>query len=384
LFLIAVTFLSDVNASMASIWSALLLGGPRLSVGMETGLYVAAIMAALLAVNGRAFRTAFVLAVASVLLRPDGIIAAAAIAGSSWFMLPLPWRERTSLLSRSALPALVLVAIAGLVCLAVFSTVIPHSVVAKRAFSCEITGCFTTGGMLDELVGALGRGTAAFLMFFATPGAMRAIAARLWNAWPLLFWGLTYVFVFGAAKAPASPWYYAPLAPVLTTMTVFGIAGPWPFRTWAVRWIGSACLAAAVVLTTQSVMARPVPRSINGVEPERARLAQTTLDDMSARRVETARVLTFEVGYLGYVIPGRVIDLLGVVTRGEQPCLTHGNGSAALGKIAPDYVVVIDQPYPGTACIASASELSSRYAMLAKVSRDFGYFMDYYVVYRRN
>lgn len=54
-----------------------------------------------------------------------------------------------------------------------------------------------------------------------------------------------------------------------------------------------------------------------------------------------------------------------------------------LERLSPDYVVVIDQPYVGTRCTAGARALRSDYVLLAKVSRDFGYYMDNYLVYRR-
>jgi hypothetical protein len=178
-------------------------------------------------------------------------------------------------------------------------------------------------------------------------------------------------------------WYYAPLAPALILFSAFGIAGPWPFRTRLVKWIGAAALTTAALLTTQSAFAVQRGKPVKGVEAPRAEVADSILRDMSVRRRSTASVLAFEVGYLGYTIPGKVIDLLGVVTPGLQPCFSREDGSEELERLSPDYVVVIDQPYVGTRCIAGARALRSEYVLLARISRDFGYYMDNYLVYRR-
>ena len=384
MFLVGVTFLAEPIAVITTLWSALLLVGPRWSVGMETGLYVAAIMAALHALQQRAFRAAFAFAVAASLIRPDGLILFGVVALVAALTVTAPdWRGRFKAVIQAAAPALAAAAAAGILIVIFLGTLVPNSVAAKRAFSCDVAGCISPGGLYQELGGHIGRGAAAFLALFAVVGTGRALAARARGAWPLLVFVFAYLATFTLARAPGSVWYYAPLAPALILFSAFGIAGPWPFRTRPVQWLGAVALIAAVLLTTRAAFAVQPRRSVKGVEPARAEVADSILRDMSVRQRSTASVLSFEVGYLGYTIPGRIIDLLGVVTPGLQPCFSREDGSEVLERLSPDYVVVIDQPYVGTRCIAGARVLQSGYTLLARVSRDFGSYMDNYLVYRR-
>lgn len=384
MFLVGVTFLAEPIAVIATLWSALLLVGPRWSVGMETGLYVAAIMAALNALQQRAFRAAFAFAVAAVLIRPDGLILFAVVAVVALAAVNAPgWRDRIRAVTQAAAPAVSVAAVAGLLIVLCLGTLVPNSVAAKRAFSCDVAGCISPQGLYGELTAYIGRGAGTFLAVFAAAGMIRLLAARAWGAWPLIAFAVVYLATFTLSRAPGSVWYYAPLAPALILFSAFGIAGPWPFRTRVVRWLGAAALTAAVLLTARAVFALPPRKQVQAVEPARAEVAESILRDMSGRRQSTASVMSFEVGYLGYTIPGRVIDLLGVVTPGLQPCFSREDGSEVLERLSPDYVVVIDQPYVGTRCIAGARTLQSGYTLTARVSRDFGYYLDNYLVYRR-
>ena len=214
---------------------------------METGLYVAAIMAALNALQQRAFRGAFAFAVAAALIRPDRLIVFGVVAGVAAFTVTAPgWRERIKAVSRAAAPAVAGAAVAGIVIVIFLGTLVPNSVMAKRAFSCDIAGYISPQGVYDALARHLGLRAATFLAIFAVVGTVRAVAAGARGAWPLLVTVVAYLATFTLAQAPGSVWYYAPLAPALILFSAFGIAGPWPFRTRLVKWIGAAAAASAV------------------------------------------------------------------------------------------------------------------------------------------
>jgi len=79
-------------------------------------------------------------------------------------------------------------------------------------------------------------------------------------------------------------------------------------------------------------------------------------------------VLAFEVGYLGYAVPGRVDDLLGIVSPGLQPCLRGDDPEPVLAALHPDYVVIVDnEHYVGTGCIQRSvylrQELAPHFAL---------------------
>ena len=383
LFLIAVTFLSRPVAIIATCWSAALLVGPRWSVGMETGVYVAVIVSTLLAVQLQTWRWAFGLAVSAAAIRPDGVLMIPIVGIAAICTTRYPWRARIATTLSAAAPAAMAGFSGAIVIFVLLGTVIPNSVAAKRTFPCDVAGCISPAGLFGALAAYVGLGTATFLVVFALVGAVRVLAARAWSAWPMVLCGGAYLAAFTLASAPNSVWYYAPLTPALVLCCAFGIAGPWPFRTRVVRWLGAVSVMAAAVLTTRAVWSTQHGAAKDRVEQPRAAVAESILQNMSARNAAAATVLSFEVGYFGYSIPGRIIDLLGVVTPGLQPCLQGEDGSDVLRRFLPDYVVVIDQPYVATTCIAGAPALKTDYVLLARVSRDFGSYLDNYLVYRR-
>jgi hypothetical protein len=114
---------------------------------------------------------------------------------------------------------------------------------------------------------------------------------------------------------------------------------------------------------------------------DKHRLAEAVRSDMSKRGLARAHVLAFEVGYLGYAIPGRVDDLLGIVTPGLQPCLRGENGDDVLTRLRPDHVVLLDNPhYVGTGCIERSAALGRDFVPIFSLPTPYG---SHYVVHAR-
>jgi hypothetical protein len=186
-----------------------------------------------------------------------------------------------------------------------------------------------------------------------------------------------------AGQAPDSPWYYAPLVPALFAAAAAAVLLPGR-RRWPLAPFRAALLAAFVVVnafdTARLLRDDPLGRRTLW-NADRRELAAAVRNDMERHGTTRSHVLAFEVGYLGYAVPGRVDDLLGIVSPGLQPCLQGEDGEAVLARLRPDYVVLVDNPhYLGTGCIQRSASLARDFAPIHSLTRPYG---DRYVVHAR-
>src|SRR6185295_12951955 len=107
---------------------------------------------------------------------------------------------------------------------------------------------------------------------------------------------------------------------------------PWP-RARAV--VLAALVAVNAAGTVRLLRKDPLDRDTRWNE-EKHQLAGAVRADMARRGLARAHLLAFEVGYLGYAVPGRVDDLLGIVTPGLQPRLRGEDGNHVLARLRPD------------------------------------------------
>jgi hypothetical protein len=352
-------------------------------MGMESGLFTAlALLALLLQAEGRR-RAAGLAAALATLTRPEGLLLLALLLGHDLF----PVRPRGAALGRATRalgPSVALLALALGLEAAYFGTLLPNAVIAKLAFDCGVAGCFSPLSFASLLAERLGRPAAVVLLAGAGLGFVRAAISAEGRSQLLFQWSALHAGALLAARAPDAPWYYAPLLPATLVAYAHGLAAP-AARFPRMARAGRLALAATVALTAASTAWR-VARDPLGARVEwnleKRQLAAAVLDDMGRHRQASARLLAFEVGYLGWAVPGRVDDMLGVVTPGLQPCLQGRDPDAALRSLDPDYVVVIDDPsHRATSCIAGAALRSASLRTLVRTPRRWGH--DYVVFARR-
>jgi hypothetical protein len=115
---------------------------------------------------------------------------------------------------------------------------------------------------------------------------------------------------------------------------------------------------------------------------ERRRLCRKILADIDRRHLAEVDTVAFEVGILGYRLPGRVHDILGLVS---PEVLEHGGAKNPLYLIheyEPEYVVICDSPsYPPTGPIIRSEEFQSTYHPMVVQPRPFD---QNYVVFKRS
>jgi hypothetical protein len=268
---------------------------------------------------------------------------------------------------------------------AYFGTVVPEPVVAKAGFGCEVAGCFSPWSFAGLLAERLGRPATVFFLAGASLGFVRAALSTEGRGQLVLVWSAVHAAALLVARAPDAPWYYAPLVPAIFAAFAHGLAAPAHERlrpfVLAGRLALAATLAVAAGATAWQVARDPFGARVEW-NLEKRQLASAVLDDMKRAGRESAHVLAFEVGYLGWTVPGRVDDMLGLVTPGLQPCLQDRDPDATLRSLDPDYVLVIDDPrHRATACIYRAALRSPRLRPLLRMPRRWGH--DYVVFARR-
>ncbi len=224
-----------------------------LSLGLETALFLALALAAVLAYRGgHLYWTAVLLALAT-LTRGDGLILAAVLAadfvlrllllradGTSgrWLQQMFPPQSATEATWRSAAAAAALYVAVMLPLLAWltwrFGSPLPATLAAKRAQAeLGVTGFYTHTTYLQGL-GILARARLAqsplYALFLPAIGAglvavwRRAVWVRL-----LVAWGAAHLLGYAVLGVTPYYWYYAPLVPGLLSVAALGIveSGRW-------------------------------------------------------------------------------------------------------------------------------------------------------------
>jgi hypothetical protein len=354
---------------------------PRLSIGMESGFFTAIVFMSLLLHQQGRHRGAGVAAALAAVTRPEGLLLLLVLLLHRMFACPdKSMRPRLLDVARAAAPSVALLGTVWAFELYYFGSVVPESIRAKSHFGCEISGCFAPAAFGFLLVQYAGSFETIVLLAGAGLGICRALLSRDRRDHVLFLWGGVYLVAFTVGRAPDSPWYYAPLVPIMFASLAYGLEGAASCVGRRVRFGGPIVLA----LTFGFVAFLAVPADWVGErdpDNEKRQLVSAVLSDMERRDMDSARILAFEVGYIAYTVPGRVYDLLGLVTPGFQPCLTGEDGNGVLRRLQPDYVLVIDEgQFLATGCIHRSAVLAGEFRTILTLPRVFGH---NYLVYAR-
>ncbi len=321
-------------ALAATVAVALTLSNNLLSaaVGMETPLYMAALLAVFAAYR-RALQqpsqsdrwllaTAAAAAIA-FLLRPDGLLAGLVV-GLHWLATQrrVPWR----VLGFGLLLALPWVIFAW----AYYGSPLPNTLAAKISQGLpdragqwgqqlwSVGSAWVRANLLAALLAAAGIVLALWRTgASATPGQR---VRRL-----LLLWAVLYVGIHGALRVRGYFWYYLPLLPVVALLAGDGAAGVvrWLARQPGPVWRIARTLVVAGLLIGLFYPVVDAARGLATSEPPGQRQMAYQRTGLLLRELcqQPGRepVGMTEIGILGYVSDCRILDFSGLL----QPAIAH-------------------------------------------------------------
>lgn len=353
------------------------------AVGMETPLFMAAILASFAAYR-RALRpsnedrlaTRWLLwtaaaAALAFLLRPDGLLVAVAI-GSHWIVTRrrMVWRPVALFLALS-LPWLVFAWLT-------YGSPMPNTLVAKATQA--LGENVTRWG--PGLVQAFGDWTQQFPVaaFLALIGLLLALVRRQSGRSPLLVWTALTIVAHSALGVRSYFWYYVPFVAVMALLAGDGAAAIalWltdrlDQRRFAGLATGLLALALAFAVLVPAAKAAslltqpPIPR-----RREQAYLASAEfLRKLCASRTDATRVGVAEIGLIGYVSDCSIVDFAGLLQRDVAHLRVSPADKMAwtIKRYQPEYLVLSGGTnYPTQ--LSDSAWFRQRYEPADKIEQD--------------
>lgn len=321
-------------ALAAAVAVAIVLANPLLSasVGMETPLYLAALLAVFAAYR-RAWQhpageqrwllAAAAAAAIAFLLRPDGALAGLVV-GAHWLVTRrrVPWGA----LALGLLLALPWVLFAW----GYYGSPLPNTLAAKIS-----QGLPDRSSQWGQQLWSVGRewvGANPLAALLAVVGAALAVRRPAAPITPdqrvrrlMLAWAALYIGFHVALRVRGYYWYYVPLLPVLALLAGDGAAGVvrWLARQPGPAWRIARTLAVAGLLVALFYPTAVAMRDLTAPEPpgQRQMAYQRSgllLREMCQQQGHEPVGMT-EIGVLGYVSDCRVLDFSGLL----QPEIAH-------------------------------------------------------------
>ncbi len=356
-----------------------------LSLGLETAVFLALSLAAVVSYRrNRLFAAAVLLAVATM-TRADGLILAAVLAGD--YLLP---RLRALLLrqgDRRGVPGMELVLgdahesgpawrtalaaacvyIVALLPLVVwltwqFGSPLPVTLGAKMAQSgLGVTGFYAHTTTLQG-VGILARARLAQTPLYGLfiPALLVGLTV-MWRqrSWLRLItaWALAHLAAYVILGVTPYYWYYAPLVPALVCTSALGViecarwlAARWEGRhtlAWGLAGLWALALVASLAwsdLAMVRALDDPVPPPedpVSKVLPEaKTRPYQRAGQWLHEQTPADALVGVTEVGIMGYYADRTMVDFLGILEPDVAEALARGDLYWALLRYQPDYLAL--------------------------------------------
>lgn len=298
--------------------------------GMETSVYVACILGALVLWDRRCTGWSGVVSGLCLLCRPDGALVAAILGLAS---CSRGVRET----GRFALMVLLIVAPWIVFSLAYFGTPIPQSIIAKAADQSPWATSWLNFGKYFT------HGHYLLLTALAIPGVVlewrsRNPATRAW-----LIWGAAYALFFLLTNAFTHfPWYFVPLLPLYflcvarSLCRAVEIAGVSQFG-------GANRMSAVISATVVAVLTFGAWRlEAHSAFLDSARRGREAVYGTAARELArvnpSCRLAATEIGTVGYFYRGHILDLVGLVS----PEVVGVNGLDALEGSDARWLVTYD------------------------------------------
>jgi len=299
--------------------------------GMETSVYIFAILLAFIFyMRGHSMVATFMAAV-SFLLRPDGALVFISIAPLIWCRSKrIPWRE--GLFYALLISPWILYAYIA------FGSPVPNSLAAKqRYFALGPSWWMVSYFFQHSLVIYLPLAIVGLAKIFA--GRQRAFK---WLS--ILGWALIYILAYRLVRIPPYEWYMIPLLPVLAILASFGVEEI--SQTLAKAWIRyrglppkglfyGLLIGLALLFTPLNVRAAQEIRGwTDGVDGTRARMAKWVRENYPFQTVIGASA----IGHFGYWTESPLVDLVGLVT----PYAMNHTALETIERYRPELILGLD------------------------------------------
>jgi hypothetical protein len=311
--------------------------------GMETSLYVLAVLAAF-AFQARERRAAAAAAAGlAALLRPDGLLVAVVLLAGALA------RRRLPLLEAAIVAAIVLPWVATATWL--FGGALPQSVVAKAL---NARGAIDSARAAAEYFG--GAPSALAISVAAVAGGSRLVSIVALRPW--VAWAGAYLVLFVSAGAFGDyPWYFAPLLPPWFAAAGLGVedlgermrravAARTPARparavhgrraAGARAWLAPLAIGVALAVAAP-LAAQRHERTLRAWSSGREDLYRRVAIEIAATS-PGALVAAPEIGTIGYFHRGPVLDLVGLVS----PEAAGRPQASTVGARRPQWIVGYD------------------------------------------
>jgi hypothetical protein len=295
------------------------------TLGSETPLYLALALAALVTYTRRRYPLTALLAAATILTRPDGVLVAALLAGHfiSRRKEPIPWE---------AVAVFVVPLTAwAIFAFAYFGSPIPVTLAAKQGqFSLADTTGFWPGLLaLARNYLALPHYTILGLLFLV--GVLSIVRRSL--GWGLLaLWTTLYTTGFTVLRVTSYFWYYAPLVPGLVGLSGVGIS---ELHLRAARFRRPLSAVMGALLLVLAGFQLQDLNNLRELADRRFPIYQAAGQWLSEYTDPAAPVGTLEVGIIGYYTPNPMLDFAGLI----QPQVAAQFGPGASYEDAALWVV---------------------------------------------
>jgi hypothetical protein len=234
-----------------------------------------------------------------------------------------------------------------------FGSVIPASVVAKSSAHDPWTLSF------QNLYAYFSSGPYVWITLLALLGFIAIIKSgdAFWRMWAL--WAWCYTAAMAAANGFTHfPWYFVPLLPIYTAAAALAVEGI-ASRAQRVRRIADAPLArAAIAAALMVVLLGRMPalkRYLDSTASGRETLYASVAAQLAAIDPHCTIAAT-EIGTIGYYYPGRVLDLVGLVS----PEVLGRPVGAVLAESRARWLVSYDTHFDRS--VAASDGFSSTYA----------------------
>lgn len=337
--------------------------------GMETPLYAAVSLAALLAASRRQYASALALAALATLLRPDGLAVLAAIGIHN-----LLWRR--DIPGRLWLLPVILVGSWSVYAFLRFGTALPASGLAKMSHGAAISGRFlpwsptllylaepwsyrwlgATEGMPVTVAGVV--------VLLASLAAGLVLGRRSAVAGLTVLWLLIYLAGYSVLQVPDFHWYYAPPAAGVMLLLWMALecrmALECLLRGFLPRVSGLATLMAGVLLMGDAWSLVPP------ADPHFQSAHMKAGLWLKAHAKPAATLAAYEVGKIAYASDLVTTDLLGLTEPRARQFLSRGDYAWAIREDSPDYVFTHGPAnWPLTDAIFALPEFKKGYELVA-------------------